>query len=87
MPELPLSYCIDDKLPLGHGEKSLSMLQDYIPLTNEEKLAIRWHMGMTEAGTHFFYPTGVSYQNAVKLSPLVTLLQTADYEASQILER
>jgi hypothetical protein len=87
IPELPVTYAVKDDFPFGHGEKSVSILQDFIKLKNEEKLAIRWHMGMSEAGTHFFYPTGIAFQNAQKLSPLVSMLQVADYEAAQILER
>lgn len=80
-PELPIVYSVDDSFPLGHGEKSVSIIQEYIKLTNEERLAIRWHMG----------PFGLSqedmlfYREAQKM-PLVTLLFTADYEASNILE-
>jgi len=79
-------YKVQDQFPMGHGEKSVSILQDYIWLNQEEKLAIRWHMGMTEAGTHFDYPAGYPFRSAQKGVPLVTLLHTADQEASQILE-
>jgi len=30
------------------GEKSVMMISEFIKLTNEEKYAIRWHMGFTE---------------------------------------
>lgn len=82
-----ITYVKNDTLPIGHGEKSLSILQNFIPLTDLEKLCIRWHMGMTEPGTHFHYPTGEAYNAAVKLHPLVALLHTADYEASMVVER
>jgi len=39
----------DDGLPYGHGEKSVLMIQDYIRLTKEERLMIRWHMGAYES--------------------------------------
>jgi len=78
-------YIVKDQLPLGHGEKSLSILQDFIALTKEEKLAIRWHMLAFDAGIHFNYPSGFAFREASK-SPLVVLLFTADYEASQIVE-
>ncbi len=83
MPELPVVYSIDDMFPYGHGEKSVSILQDYIKLTEEEKLAIRWHMGawdLSETGRYAF-------NNAVIKTPLVTLLTSADFEVSHILER
>lgn len=34
-----------DPLPLGHGEKSVFLIQRHMQLTDEEALAIRWHMG------------------------------------------
>jgi hypothetical protein len=79
-------YLVKDQFPMGHGEKSVSILQDFIGLTEEEKLAIRWHMVAFDAGIHFGYPSGFAFREAVKKFPLVTLLFTADYEASQILE-
>lgn len=39
----------DDGLPYGHGEKSVLMIQDYMHLTKEERLMIRWHMGAYES--------------------------------------
>ena len=39
-------YTSEDLLPLGHGEKSLYLIQKYIQLTDEEALCIRWHMGL-----------------------------------------
>lgn len=41
-------YTIEDTIPFGHGEKSVMMITEYIKLTNEEKYAIRWHMGFSE---------------------------------------
>jgi hypothetical protein len=79
-------YKVEDQFPMGHGEKSVSILQDHIRLTEEEKLAIRWHMVAFDAGIHFFYPSGSAFRAAAAKYPLVTLLFTADYEASQILE-
>ena len=80
------SYTVDDKLPLGHGEKSLYLISKYVTLTDEEAAAIRWHMVSFDAGIHFNYPSGFPFREAMKRFPLVTLLFTADMEASQILE-
>lgn len=77
---------VNDQFPMGHGEKSVSILQDFITLTEEEKLAIRWHMTAFDAGIHFNYPSGFAFRAASKKYPLVPLLFTADYEASQMLE-
>lgn len=39
------AYAFRDPLPLGHGEKSLYLIQRHMDLEPEEALAIRWHMG------------------------------------------
>ena len=31
--------------PIGHGEKSIILIQEYMQLTKGEIIAIRWHMG------------------------------------------
>jgi len=85
-PKYDVSYRIEDQLPLGHGEKSLYLITRYIDLTDEEAAAIRWHMVAFDAGIHFNYPSGFPFREAVKKYPLVTLLFTADFEASNILE-
>lgn len=77
-------YIIDDKFPYGHGEKSVSILQTFIPVKPIERLAIRWHMGPFEPNTMFF---GYSQPfNQALDEPLVCLLHTADLEASRIVE-
>lgn len=40
-----LGYTFRDPFPLGHGEKSLFLITRHLALTEEEALAIRWHMG------------------------------------------
>jgi hypothetical protein len=40
-----------------------------------------------DASIHFDYPNGFAYREACKRTPLVTLLFTADYEASNIIEK
>jgi hypothetical protein len=80
------SYTVDDKLPLGHGEKSLYLISKYVDLTDEEAAAIRWHIAGFDAGVHFNYPSGFPFREAIKRYSLVTLLFTSDFEASNILE-
>ncbi|MEG0431025.1 MAG: HD domain-containing protein [Anaerovoracaceae bacterium] len=80
------AYDIEDQFPYGHGEKSVSILQDFIKVEPEEKLAIRWHMGAFEVGTMLDYGQKSAYNKAKECSPLVALLATADMEASAILE-
>ena len=78
-----LVYEIDDKLPLGHGEKSVIILQKYLSLSVEEMLAIRWHMGAFDCA---FKGGEYAFGTAQDKSLLVTLLQVADLLATQVLE-
>ncbi len=81
--EEKLAWEIDEKVPLGHGEKSCILIQWYMKLSLEELLAIRWHMGGYDnavKGGDF----GAS--NASDRSPLVTLLNVADMIASNLME-
>jgi len=38
-------YAIEDKLPYGHGEKSVYIINGFMKLTREEAMIINWHMG------------------------------------------
>jgi len=58
-------------LPIGHGEKSVILiLQQGFELTDDEMLAIRWHMGP-------YGETGIDYEISIK-TPLVKLIHLAD---------
>lgn len=70
-------YTVDDTIPYGHGEKSVMMLSEFITLTNEEKYAIRWHMGFTEP-KELYSTIGAAY----KKYPLALLLFEADLEST-----
>lgn len=73
-------YKTDDKLPYGHGEKSVYMVNGFIRLSREEAMAIRWHMGFS--GTEDNNLVG----RALESYPLAFALATADMEASYFLE-
>ena len=70
-------YKIDDTIPYGHGEKSVMMITEYIKLTNEEKYAIRWHMGYTEP-KELYNTIGAAYTKY----PFALLVHEADLEAT-----
>ncbi len=70
-------YTIEDTIPYGHGEKSVMMLTEYIKLTNNEKYAIRWHMGFSEPKELY----GTLGQAFTKY-PFALLLHEADMEAT-----
>jgi HD superfamily phosphohydrolase YqeK len=74
-------YDIDDSFPVGHGEKSVIMIQQFIRLSAEEMLGIRWHMGGYVANDDYR-----TLSNAWDKYKSGTCLHTADLEASNILE-
>ena len=41
-------YTVEDKIPYGHGEKSVMMIEEFVKLLPAERYAIRWHMGHTD---------------------------------------
>lgn len=83
MPEKEVGYKIEDKLPLGHGEKSIFIINKFMVLTDEEAMAIRWHMGPFELGGN--QRTGTIYNRATTEFPIIVALFCADYETSKIL--
>lgn len=72
-------YVVNDLIPLGHGEKSVIIASEYIPLTYEEKLAIRWHMGAFEPSENYN-----TISAAYNQSKLALLLHIADLKATYI---
>ncbi len=74
------TYEFDDKLPYGHGEKSVYIISGYMKLTREEAFAIRYHMGFS--GTDD--PRNVS--SAFEMFPLAFALSVADSEATFFIE-
>ena len=72
--------------PAGHGEKSAIMLLWGMPLTEEEILAIRWHMGAWQLSLNN-EEQQKDYVQATQDYPLVTLIHTADTLASKIIEK
>lgn len=73
-------FSIEDALPLGHGEKSVIIIQPFIYLTPEEIMAIRWHMMGFDDSVRS-YAGGLALTNAVKKYPLITILHMADLAA------
>lgn len=73
-------YTVDDRLPYGHGEKSVYIISGYMRLSREEAFAIRYHMGFS----------GIEDKNSIgkafEMFPLAFALSVADMEASYYLE-
>lgn len=73
--------------PMGHGEKSVILLLcSGLDLSDNEMLAIRWHMGAWGINMNS-YEDERCYDTARALYPLVSIIQTADGLAAAILER
>lgn len=77
-------YTVEDKLPYGHGEKSVFMIERFMRLSTEEAMAIRWHMGGFDESAQ-----GGSYaiSNAYEKYPLAVMLHIADLQATYINEK
>lgn len=72
---------IDDKLPYGHGEKSVYIITGFMRLSREEAFAIRYHMG---------YSTDTDARDvsaAFAMFPLAYALSCADMEATFFIEQ
>ncbi len=73
-------YTIDDRLPYGHGEKSVYIISGFMRLTRDEAFAIRYHMGFSgpeDNGT---------IGKALEMFPLAFALCVADMEAAYFIE-
>lgn len=78
-------YTMKDKMPYGHGEKSVYILSGFFygdaRLTREEAFAIRYHMGFS--GSEDNNTVG----RALEQYPLAFALSVADMEATFFLEK
>jgi hypothetical protein len=73
-------------LPLGHGEKSvIYLMQNGLKMSNDEIMAIRWHMGAWDISFQGGSSLG-NYNKAKHLCPLVTVIQCADEMTTNIME-
>lgn len=78
-------YTIEDNFPLGHGEKAVILLQQLgIILTNDEILALRWHMGAFDDAVQGGYR---HLSEVYTKSELAYFLHQADEEATFIDEK
>lgn len=75
-------YTVNDQFPIGHGEKSVIIIQKYIELTNEEIVAIRWHMGGYESKENYSYLSKVFSEY-----PLALMLHIADLKSTYLKEK
>jgi len=74
------TYEWDDRLPYGHGEKSVYIVTGFMRLSREESFAIRYHMGFSGIEDKR------SIGQALEQFPLAFALSVADMEATYFLE-
>ena len=72
---------IDDKLPYGHGEKSVYIITGFMRLTREEAFAIRYHMGFSTSSE------ARDVSAAYAMFPLCYAVSSADMEATVYIEQ
>ena len=75
------AYKINEKLPYGHGEKSVIIIQRYMKLTDDEAMAINWHMGPYDDRVK---GGSVAMNQAFHQFPLAFLTHVADSMATYI---
>lgn len=77
------SYRKNVMFPLGHGEKSMFIIMNYMYLEPMEALAVRWHMGAFDTGE---YNNVNELSKAYEKSILAFLLHIADMKSTYIVE-
>jgi len=70
----------ENDLTLGHGEKSLYVIANFIRLSDIEALMIRWHMGTYDSGDY------LKYQKHIEKYPEVLLFHMADNFATHYID-
>lgn len=73
-------FTVKDRMPLGHGDKSVMIIKQYIDLTTPEMYAIWHHMGFTENADF------QTLTNAIDQFPIIWAMHTADMMASRFME-
>lgn len=76
-------YKREPLLPMGHGGKSVFIIQQFIKLTPEEAQAIYWHMGAYDTSP---YNTLNELGKSYEMNLLAFLLNQADMMATYIAE-
>lgn len=75
-------YSIEDKTPMGHGEKSVIMIMNFIKLVSNETYGILFHMGFTLPKEEWN-----TLSAAIQKHPFILAVHEADLEATYLLEK
>lgn len=74
-----MGWDFNEQFPYGHGEKSVYLIMKHMPLTDEEAMVIRWHMGCFDNSAK---SDSRPLSNATAKYPAIALLQAADMIAT-----
>ena len=74
-------YAVNDKLPYGHGEKSVYIVNGFMRLTRDEAMAINWHMGAFDERAK---NNPNILKNVFQKFPIAYLTHIADYMATYL---
>ena len=74
------TFEFDDRMPYGHGEKSVYIISGFMRLSREEAFAIRYHMGFSNEDD------ARNVGAAFEMFPLALALSIADTEATYFME-
>lgn len=74
-------YTVDDRLPYGHGEKSVYIINGFLRLTREEAMAINWHMGGFDTRVRGGY---YGLDTVFYAYPVALLFHVSDIEATYL---
>ena len=75
-------YSIEDMNPMGHGEKSVIMIMNFIKLVPNETYGILFHMGFTLPKEEWN-----TLSAAIQKHPFILAVHEADLEATYLLEK
>lgn len=83
------SYSYNDPLPLGHGEKSVYKIMRHIFLTEEEAMAIRWHMGPYDKAAQLDFRDLDKAFNQCKLAVMLHLadMMATHFDEAEVAQR
>lgn len=74
-------YAVKEKLPYGHGEKSVYIISGFMRLSRAEAFAINWHMGgFDDRARSNSRLVGEAYQKF----PLALMLHLSDMQAAYL---
>lgn len=73
-------YAVEDAFPMGHGEKSVFLIERFVRLSPSEAVAVRWHMGGFDDAAR----GSLALSGAFEKYPEAIILHLADLAATYV---